>query len=281
MVRSVSRTHQRNRDCGPTTPRQPKCKQTRVCVAQCVCARVSSDCAGPRSDTRVLTSRQDIQLRGIPMPRSSSITMTGSASCASAQGARRRGWRKQLVLPSIVLSASCCRILPIHLLPKKKREHSISRSDVVEVGDRITRRSVDGAGRGRSVDPGKQRSAFVLSAALRVPRGKTSPQLVFSSVSSSCAPLQFGQGRQQGPLGGGGRVGAWCCACFPSARLTSLCDRRGKVLRPNNIPKIPACCDCPVCHYAFQFLCACGSLMYRTPGAPCDRARNVACMPSS
>ena len=151
MVRSVSRTHQRNRDCGPTTPRQPKCKHTRVCVAQCVCARVSSACAGPRSDT-VLTSRQDVKLRGIPMPRSSSGTMTGSASCASAQGARRRGWRKQLVLPSIVLSASCCRILPIHLLPKKKREHSISRSDVVEVGDRITRRSVDGAGRGRSVD---------------------------------------------------------------------------------------------------------------------------------
>lgn len=150
LVRSVSRTHQRNRDCGPTTPRQPKCKHTRVCVAQCVCARVSSACAGPRSDT-VLTSRQDVKLRGIPMPRSSSGTMTGSASCASAQGARRRGWRKQLVLPSIVLSASCCRIFR-HPPSQKKREHNISRSDVVEVGDRITRRSVDGAGRGRSVD---------------------------------------------------------------------------------------------------------------------------------
>ena len=167
-----------------------------------------------------------------------------------------------------------------HLLPKRnKKDCTVSRSYVVEVGDRITRRSVDGAGRGRSVDIQANRAQ--LSAALRVPRGKTSPQLVFSSVSSSCAPLQFGQGRQQGPLGGGGRVGAWCCACFPSARLTSLCDRRGKVLRPNNIPKIPACCDCPVCHYAFLFLRACGSLMYRTPGAPCDRARNVACMPSS
>ena len=245
-----------------------------------MCARACELClCGAAVRHRVLTSRQDVKLRGIPMPRSSSGTMTGSASCASAQGARRRGWRKQLVLPSIVLSASCCRILPIHLLPKKKREHSISRSDVVEVGDRITRRSVDGAGRGRSVDIQANRAQ--LSAALRVPRGKTSPQLVFSSVSSSCAPLQFGQGRQQGPLGGGGRVGAWCCACFPSARLTSLCDRRGKVLRPNNIPKIPACCDCPVCHYTFLFLRACGSLMYRTPGAPCDRARNVACMLSS
>ena len=40
-----------------------------------------------------------------------------------------------------------------HLLPKRnKKDCTVSRSYVVEVGDRITRRSVDGAGRGRSVD---------------------------------------------------------------------------------------------------------------------------------